>query len=344
MREFDVVSVDWDSVRLMQAGQWKQETFYLEELMRWTLQRGRFHGLLHLARDGVSSPSPEGGNTFSVSVHGCFAVGANGYFYEIPEDISLAVRGHIQADRDIVPLYIGVSKTERLREPNLHPSVDMGLLQCDGKRRLYALASNNMDMGYEWLQIAQFTKTPSGLKPDAHYIPDTMFLSSHIGQWQKHKEIVELAAQGLDALQMNSSETVRVFATAMSLAGSLGSAAVIVDTRTHPDAYMEKLAGILAAQRTQLMTLPDPKLTAYQEAIDDLGEFLSLMRGEWAMGHALERALVCFESLRKLYPPLLQWLNAPEAEPEPIQLEHRTVETVYNSEANNQKSKLFWRK
>ena len=46
MRKFDLVSVDWDSVRLMQAGQFKQETFYLEELVRWTLQRGRIAGLL----------------------------------------------------------------------------------------------------------------------------------------------------------------------------------------------------------------------------------------------------------------------------------------------------------
>ena len=84
MRKFDLVSVDWDSVRLMQAGQFKQETFYLEELVRWTLQRGRIAGLLHLADDGVSRPSPEGDRVYSVVVRGCLAVGRQGQIIEIP--------------------------------------------------------------------------------------------------------------------------------------------------------------------------------------------------------------------------------------------------------------------
>ncbi len=344
MREFDLVSVDWDTVGLMQAGQWKQETFYLEELMRWTLQRGRFHGLLHLSDDGVSRPSPEGYQTFSVSVHGCFAIGANGYFYEVPDDIRLAVRGHIQAVQNVVPLFLGVGKAERLREPELHPSVDMGLLQCGGRRREYILASDSADPRYEWLQIAQFEKTPEGLKPDAHYIPDTMFLSSHANQWQMHKNIVELASQGLDALQKHSADNLRVFSVALTLAGSLGPAAVSVDTRVHPQAYVERLAGILAAQRTQLMALPDPGLTSYQVAVDDLGGFLTLMNGDWTMGQALERAHGCFERLLQLYPPLLKWLDAPDEEPEPITLGHDLAVSVPSSEANGQKPRSFWRK
>ena len=271
-------------------------------------------------------------------------MGANGYLFEIPDDARLAVRGHIEARQNIVPLYIGVAKTERQPEPDLHPSVEMGLLQCGGRRRAFALGSDNADARYEWLQIAQFEKTPDGLAFDSNYVPECMFLSAHAAQWRGHKAIVERASQALDALQKHSTEAVGVWAAALALAGSLGPAAVSVDSRLHPHAYVERLAGVLTTQRTQLLALPDPNLSLYQQALDDLSDFTRYVASEWTMGQALQRALRCMELLLQLYPPLLQRLGAPGPEPERQVMEHDIAVPVPAVGKPAETRNGFWRR
>lgn len=312
MREFELASVDWDTPRVMQAGQLKQETHYLEELARWTLQRGRIYGLLKLADDGISQPAPEGEQSFSISVRGCFAVGEQGYLLDIPDDAAGAVRGILEARTATVPLYVGVAKVERAHEPELHPSVDRGLLHCGGLRRRYRLATDNHDAAFDWLQIAQFEKTTAGLAPSPHFIPECVFLSSHAGLRKAQREIQNLARQALETLERSSFDAVPVFAAASSLAGSLGPAACVLDNRLAPRAYVDRLAGVLAAQRSQLRTLPSPNLAVYQEALDKLDEtLLYLDQGDdaWTMGRALALVRECFERLLPLYPALLQSLN-----------------------------------
>lgn len=312
MREFDLASIDWDTVRLMQAGQFKQETQYLEELVRWTLQRGRIFGLLRLADGGVSRPSPEGDQTFSVSVRGCFAVGEQGYLIDVPDDVSGAIRERIEARALTVPLYIGVAKVERDREPELHPSVERGLLQCGGLRRTYRLATDNHDDGFDWLQIAQFEKTTDGLVADPGWIPECVFLSSHAGLRSAQRQIQALAQRALETLASSSGDVVPVFAAATALAGSLGPAARVVNNRLAPRAYMDRLAGVFAAQFSQLRALPSPNLPEYQIALDKLEETLHYLddaNQEWIMGQALTLARECFERLLDLYAPLLKSLS-----------------------------------
>ena len=316
MRSFDLISIDWDSVRLLQAGQFKQETFYLEELVRWILQRGRIHGLLHLADGGVSPPSPAGEQMFSVSVHGCIAVAEDGGMIEIPDDPGLALRGTIEARYTTVPLYIGVSRLERSAEPEIYPSIDTGLLQCGGLRRQYHLSADDSDTAVDWFQVAQFERTPTGLHPDPGFLPECLFLSSHDGLWGAQDEIKSLANQALDALEKHSTNAVPVYAVAAALAGSLGPAARLVDARLHPRAYVDRLAGVLAAQRSQLRTIPSQNLSVYQEALEQLDATLKYLEPEteWALGEALRRAAECFRRLLRLYPDLLKSLNVMPAE------------------------------
>ncbi len=314
MREFNLVSVDWDSVRLMQAGQFKQETFYQEELVRWTLQRGRIYGLLHLDDNGIGRPSPEGGLMYSVAVHGCIGVAEQGHIIEIPEEE--AVRATIEANTQVVPLYVGVSILQRAEVPELYPTMDGGLLQCRGRRPQYHIAADNSDESIDWLQIGQFVKTPGGLSADPDYIPECLFLSSHAGQWRMQQEIQSLAAQALNALEKHSTNAPQVFATAAALAGPLGPAARTVDVRQHPHAYVDRLAGIFMSQRSQLRALPNPNLTVYQQALDQLDSTLAYLESDWTMGQALKQARECFERLLRLYEELLQKLAGVAPAPE----------------------------
>ncbi len=326
MRKFDLVSVDWDSVRLMQAGQFKQETFYLEELMRWTLQRGRVSGLLHLAEDGISRPSPEGDRLYSVVVRGCQAVGASGQIIDIPEESSLALKGTIEAAATIVPLYVGVSRTERAPEPQLYSSVDTGLLGCSGLRRLYKLSSDKSDATLDWVQIGQFEKTSAGLAPDRDFFPESVFLSSHAGLWRAQQTLRTLARQGLELLVRHSSSAIQRYAVAATLAGSLGPAARAVDDHLFPRIYFDQLGGILAAQRAQILALPSPGLTIYQETVDALEDTLAYLEtADWTLGQAFLMIRECFERLHHLYLPLLESLEAAAPAPERRVLDHETV-------------------
>lgn len=326
MRKFDLVSVDWDSVRLMQAGQFKQETFYLEELVRWTLQRGRIAGLLHLADDAVSRPSPEGDRLYSVVVRGCLAVGRQGQIIDIPDDPALALRGTIEATATMVPLFVGSSLVERALEPHLYSSVDTGLLGCSGLRPEYFLSSDDSDETVDWVQIARFEKTTTGLSPDRAFIPETMFLSSHAGQWRAQRDLRALARQALDLLARHSTSAVQCYAAAVALAGSLGPAAGIADENMPPRDYMGGISGILAAQRAQLLALPSPGLRIYQDTVDQLKETLDYLEtAEWTMGQAFLMARECLERLVQLYPPLLAALEAATPAPERVRLDHDTV-------------------
>jgi hypothetical protein len=326
MRKFDLVSVDWDSVRLMQAGQFKQETFYLEELVRWTLQRGRVAGLLHLADDAVSRPSPEGDRLYSIVVRGCLAVGRQGQIIDIPDDPTLALRGTIEAHATLVPLYVGSSLVERAPEPHLHSSVDTGLLGCRGLRPSYQLSSDNSDETIDWVQIAQFEKTTTGLSPDRSFIPETMFLSSHAGQWRAQQELRTLARQALDLLVKHSSPAVQRYAAATALAGSLGPLAGVTDGNLSPRVYMGGVGGVLMAQRAQLLALPSPGLKIYQDTVDQLEDTLNYLEtAEWSMGQAFLMARECLDRLLQLYPPLLAALEAAAPAPERRLLDHETV-------------------
>lgn len=330
MRDFDLASIDWDSVRLMQAGQFKQETYYLEELVRWVLQRGRIYGLLHLEDDGISRPSPEGGAMYSIIVRGCFGVADAGSIIEIPDDPALALRGTIEARGNLVPLYIGISRVERAAEPELYPSVDVGLLQCGGRRRLYTLSSDDADTTFDWLQIAQYEKSPMGLILDGSYIPHCMFLSSYGGMWRAQQEIQKLAVAALKTLQQHSDDVVAVFAAASSLAASLGPAALRVNERLHPRAYMDQMGGVLTSQRYQLGALPKPNDILYQQTLDQLDRTLSYFETEWTLGQAFLLVRECFERLLNLYPILLQSLHTVTGPQETRTLGYDTVVPANN--------------
>lgn len=326
MRKFDLVSVDWDSVRLMQAGQFKQETFYLEEMVRWTLQRGRIAGLLHLADDAVSRPSPEGDRLYSVVVRGCLAVGRQGQIIDIPDDPALALHGTLEARATLVPLYVGASLVERAPEPHLYSSVDTGLLGCSGLRTSYQLSADNSDETVDWVQIAQFEKTTTGLSPDRSFIPETMFLSSHAGQWRAQQGLRAAARQALDLLVKHSSPAVQRYAAATALAGSLGPIAGVADENMSPRIYMGGIGGILAAQRAQLLALPSPGLKIYQDTVDQLEDTLNYLEtAEWTMGQAFLMARECLDRLLQLYPPLLAALEAAAPAPDRRLLDHETV-------------------
>lgn len=326
MRKFDLVSVNWDSVRLMQPGQFKQETFYLEELVRWTLQRGRVAGLLHLADDAVSRPSPEGDRLYSVVVRGCLAVGRQGQIIEIPDDPVLALRGTIEARANLVPLYVGASLVTRAPEPHLYSSVDTGLLGCSGFRASYRLSADNSDETVDWVQIAQFEKTTTGLSLDRSFIPETMFLSSHAGQWRAQQELRSLARQALDLLVGHSSSVVQRYAAATALAGSLGPLGGVADGNMSPRAYMAGVGGVLMAQKTQIRALNTPGLKIYHDTVAQLENTLGYLEAaEWTMGQAFLMARECLNRLVQLYPPLLASLGDAAPAPERRELDHLTV-------------------
>jgi hypothetical protein len=308
MRDFDLVSVDWDTVRLLQAGQFKQETYYTEELVRWALYCGRIHGVLDLVEDGIGQPVPQGGTVFSVSVRGCRAVTEAGHIIDIPNEVYGAVAGIIEARSAIVPLYVGVSITERAREPELRPSFDTGLMRCGGIRPSYVLSIDNIDETVDWLQIAQFRMETTGLQPDRSYVPECMFLSSHERLAYYRQEITTRARTVLDTLRTYSSDSMAVTAVAMALAGSLGSAAKSVDDGQHPRAYVDRLAGVLTSQYIQLQTFPPPKLALFQQTLNMLEQTLTYLETSWTLGQALAYIVERFDQLLQLYPELMEYL------------------------------------
>jgi hypothetical protein len=317
-----------------------QETFYLEELVRWMLQRGRVFGILHLQDDGISRPSPEGAQSYSVSVRGLFAVAEAGSIIEIPDDPRLSLRGNIEATTPTVPLFVGVSRAEKAREPEFHSSLDTGLMQCGGLRRKYVLSADNSDANIDWLQIAQFEKTTTGLGPDPYFIPECMFLSSCALLWQTQKEIQTLARQLLAQLEQLSAKelttaTLPLYSAAMTLAGSLGPAARMVDDNLNPRAYADRLVGVLASQRGQLGALPNPNLSSYHQALEQLDATLNYFEGEWTMGQAMGQIKTCFERLLRLFPELLAKLGNVSAPVERREVGHddvvpKTPETQMN--------------
>jgi hypothetical protein len=363
MREFDLVSIDWDSVRILQAGQFKQETFFHKELVRWVLQRGRVIGVMHLEDDGISRPIQEGERSFRVTVRGCLAVAENGHIIEIPDDEALAVEGYLEAYAATVPLFVGVSKIGNAREPEIYPTIDTGLLQCGGLRYDYRLASDDNDDSYDWLQVGQFIRTANGLAPDPNYIPECVFLSSHAGLWNGQKEIQQLAAQAMDALVKNSTKSVQavaVYAVAAALAGSLGPASRVVHSTMHPRAYIDRLAGIFASQQSQLLALPNPNLAIYQQTLNQLRDTLDYLEDPaWTLGQAILMAKECFNKLLNLYPPLLQslsampsvaptqrgdWETAIPATPPSTEQQTTGAVTPYGTQQQQKDRKGFWRR
>lgn len=308
MREFDLSAVDWDTVRLIQAGQFKHERHYHEELVRWVMFRGGIQGVLRLDDEGISFPSPVGGMGYSVKLRGITAVTEQGRIIEIPEDEPL--EGTIDASRAPISLYVGVAVTDRALIPELHPSADTGLLQCGGRGFQYQLSSDNSDGAFDWLEIGRYERTQTGLVPDAQFVPECMFLSSHAVLWGMHEAIVGLARQCLQSLQTNSDNNVAVYSAATSLGASLGPAARMVNGSMHPRAYLDRIAGVLTAQHAQLHMLPQVGLANYQSAVNRLEATLGYLDSEWEIGQALIMARECFELLLRLYPDLLRGLGA----------------------------------
>ena len=307
MREFDLVAIDWESVGLMQAEQFRQETYYLEELQRWALQQAGVFGILNATEKSISPPTPEPNGVYSVRVSGIAAVAPQGHILYLSAQPEEALRGFIEAKEAVTPLYLGVSLSESSREP-LSPSSGRGLLNCHGRRRVYALAIYNTDTDYDWLQIAQYRKTAShasALERDDSYIPECMFLSSHPALTQAVAEIQDLARKAQGTLSQYSSKEVAVFSAAAALAGSLGAATRTLHYRQHPRAYIERLAGVFDAQFTQLSALPvEPSY--YQDTINFLKDTLAYLdRDYWTLGEAFSRSYQCFEWLLQLYPLLL---------------------------------------
>ena len=140
MREFDLVAVDWESVGLMQAEQFSQETHYLEELQRWALQQAGVFGILNVAEGSISPPTPEPNGAYSVQVSGIAAVAPQGHIIHLSAQPQEALKGFIEARDAVTPLYLGVALSKSDGEP-LSPSSGRGLLNCQGRRRVYRAGS-----------------------------------------------------------------------------------------------------------------------------------------------------------------------------------------------------------
>jgi hypothetical protein len=310
--EFNLLSVDWNSVRLLQAAQFQQETYYLEERGRWILQRGRIFGVLHLEDHAVSPPSAEGGRSFSVTVRGCFGVAEQGSIIEIPDSRESIVRGTLEAQEgEMVPLFVGVAFVPQSGDSEAPTA--RGAHHWETLARPYILAASDTAPDYDWLQIAQFIKTPSGLQVDENYIPECLFLNSHARLCDARDRIKLLAHEGLKILQDNAALNAapQVYSTAAALAASLGLAAQSVNGQVHPRDYIDRLAGVLAAQRAQILILPRPNDRAHGAAEQQINTTLNyLSGGEWTLGEALRQIIECFQCLLRLYPPLLSSLNA----------------------------------
>ena len=56
----------------------------------------------------------------------------------------------------------------------------------------------------DWLQVAQFIKTPNGMGVDPEFIPECMYLTSHATLYGIRGEIRGLAAEALEARALSS--------------------------------------------------------------------------------------------------------------------------------------------
>ena len=95
---------------------------------------------------------------------------------------------------------------------------------------------------------------------------------------------------------------------------------------TYPRAYFDQMGGILTAQRAQILALPAPSLRVYQETVDGLEDTLAYLEtADWTLGQAFLMVRECLERLLRLYPPLLESLEAAAPQPERRMLDHETV-------------------
>ena len=86
------------------------------------------------------------------------------------------------------------------------------------------------------------------------------------------------------------------------------------------------MSGILAAQRAQSLALPAPSLRVYQETVDGLEDTLAYLEtADWTLGQAFLMVRECLERLLRLYPPLLESLEAAAPQPERRVRDHETV-------------------
>jgi len=317
MNDFRLASVDWESVRLLHGEHLGRETGYIEELIRWTLERAAGSGVVEAEPDSLSlvASSP---STYRLTLRRFQALTPGGYWVCIGDDefsptLDLDRQRYLET---VAPISIGVDT--RAKESRAHqPTQSSALLECRSRWPKYALGAADTIDGCDCIKIAEVMNSGGELVLNPDFIPDCVFLSSHPRLVRAVKEHRELAGQGLGILS-KPQDNVRDIAG--QFAAVLASASALVDLRARPYAYIERMAGVLQANR--MLAAIRQQTGIGDQTVNVLDEALKYVQGGDAqglwLGPAAQWITDALRKLNELYANLQAEVLRPIAEPQPM--------------------------
>jgi hypothetical protein len=317
MSDFRPASMDWGSVRLLHGEHLGRETGYVEDLIRWTLERAAGPGVVEARADSLSlvASTP---TTYRLTLRRFQALTPGGYWVCIGDD---ELSPTLDLDRQryletVVPICVGVDT--RTKESRAHqPTQSSALLECRSLWPKYVLGAGDTVDGCDCTKIAEVMNSGGELVLNLDFIPDCIFLSSHPRLVRAVKEHRDLAAEGLRVLS-KVADNVRDIAG--QFAAALAPAAPLVDWRARPYAYIERMAGVLQANK--MLAAMRQEAGFRDDVINTVDDALSYAQGGdsagfW-LGPATQKITDALAKLVQLYANLKPETVRAVAEPQPI--------------------------
>jgi hypothetical protein len=307
MSEFNLYSIDWTSVSLVDDAHLATETAYLEQLARWGMRYGHAGGVIEMARDDLRvHGSPE---DYEIALSRCKALTPGGFLVDVDEARPVEpLRGSTSRHRDaFVPIYLGVALEKT--SVAVAPARSAALLECRALCWNYVLSCEQDSAERDWLLVGRMRKDGSRFVRDDDFIPPCAHLRSHPSMEAVAREITRIAGDCIAGIegQMRGHRGGEFLAwrTMMGLiAHGLAPAAVLVDWEAHPRSYLERLIGLLRGQAA-LINVVEATDSRWRDANDRIQAALKHVadgeaQQDWFWGEAfrlVKEALIALVTL-----------------------------------------------
>lgn len=265
MEQFQLTANDWHAVSLLSAEHLSVETRYLEESLRWMAYHGLPFGIAKMDEKSLKVNSSD--QDYEIVITHCRAFSPNGYPIHIAESLSHSNTNNSHSE-GMVPIYLGVS-VEKESLPHA-PSYSRSLVEGSSLIRHYKLTTDREDSEYDWLLIGFLRKGGSRYILDEEYIPECLYLESHPQLIRMADSICHTARQALGLLQkflsrdLGSRGWVQPYTGI--LANAIAPATVVINWRSSPRAYIERLTIVLEALRTEIYLIREDLAASHRQA------------------------------------------------------------------------------